>query len=40
VPIPHRKKSYEMSLTALDMAGCCEHGNEPSVSALGREFLD
>jgi hypothetical protein len=22
------------------MVGCCEHGNKPSVSIKGREFLD
>jgi hypothetical protein len=39
----HRKKKtarYEMLHRALELAGSCEHGNEPSGSIKGGEFLD
>jgi hypothetical protein len=38
----HCKKPghYEMLLRALELAGCCEHGNEPLGSIKGRKFLD
>jgi hypothetical protein len=38
----HRKKKacYEMLHRASKFAGCCEHGNEPSGSIKGGEFLD
>jgi hypothetical protein len=31
---------YKMLHRALDLAGSCEYGNEPSGSIKGREFLD
>jgi hypothetical protein len=41
---PRRKKKkadrYEMLHRASELAGFCEHGNEPSGSIKGREFLD
>jgi hypothetical protein len=39
---PHHKKtaSYEIFHRASDLAGYCEHGNEPSGSMKGGEFLD
>jgi len=40
---PHRKKKtacYEMLCRTLNLAGSCEHGNEPSRSIKGGEFLD
>jgi hypothetical protein len=35
-----REASYEMVHRASELAGCCEHGNEPSGSIKGGEFLD
>jgi hypothetical protein len=43
LPIPDRKKErvrYEMLNSASNLAGSCEHGNEPSGSIKGEEFLD
>jgi hypothetical protein len=36
----HCKKSacYKMLRRASELAGCCEHGNEPSGSIKGRKF--
>jgi hypothetical protein len=39
---PHCKKKkkacYEMLHSALELAGSCEHGDEPSVSIKSGEF--
>jgi hypothetical protein len=39
---PHSKKlaCYEMLHRASELAGSCEHGNKPSDSIKGGEFLD
>jgi len=39
---PHHKKTacYEMLHRASELAGPCEHDNEPSDSIKGREFLE
>jgi hypothetical protein len=38
--IPHRKKQLVRKCHTGPRAGPCEHGNEPSVSLKGGEFLD
>jgi len=40
--ISYRKKTacYEMLNRDSELGGSCEHGNEPSSSIKGREFLD
>jgi len=40
--IPHHKKRtfYKMSHMVSDLAGFCEHGNEPPGSITGGECLD
>jgi len=35
-----KRARYEMLHRASDLAGFCEHGNEPSDSIKGGEFLD
>jgi hypothetical protein len=39
---PNRKKTvcYDMVHWSSELAGPCEHGNEPSGSIRGRDFLD
>jgi len=39
---PHRKKKtvcYEMLCRASELAGCCEHGDEPSGSVKHRTLF-
>jgi hypothetical protein len=38
---PHRKETaYYKILHRASIAGSCEHGNEPSASIKGSEFID
>jgi hypothetical protein len=46
ITTPHRKKKKKNYFVTKcytgvrNLAGCCEHGNEPSGSIKGEEFFD